>query len=79
MSAFYGTVVGQAATSATRRGSNFIRTSAQSWDGSVCVVLQYQDGELKVVIETASGSSVYGNTIFRGTLEELEKKLKGGE
>lgn len=79
MSNFYGTVVGSAATNATRRGSTFIRTSAQSWDGSVMVVLYYADNALNVVIESADGSEVYGSELFRGTLDELKKRLKGGD
>lgn len=35
MSKFYGTVVVQARTDATRRGGRDIRVCAQSWDGSI--------------------------------------------
>lgn len=46
MSMFYGSVTGQARTTATRRGSRSsgITTSAQSWSGSVIVGLYERDG-----------------------------------
>lgn len=43
---FYGSVTGQARTTATRRGSRSsgITASAQSWSGSVIVSLDERDG-----------------------------------
>ncbi len=77
MSKFYGTVNGAARTEATRRGHDFIKVSAQSWDGSLITRMHYDhDGRLIVQLSWADGSSsCYGRTIFEGTLDELEAKL----
>ena len=79
MSKFYGTVVGQAKTEATRRGSDSIKVSAQSWDGSLITRMRYgQAGRLRVQLDVYDGSSsCYGTTIFDGTLDELKAKLRG--
>lgn len=78
MSRFYGTVEGQSSTCATRRGSSFIRTSAQSYDGSVITELTYNENEeLIVKIGIAKGSSCYSDeTLFKGTIKQLKEKLK---
>ena len=79
MSAFYGQVSGQADTLATRRGSykSGIRSSAQSWDGSITTELgYYSDGELNVVIEVSDGSDFGGYTIFDGTFDEFKERLE---
>lgn len=77
MSKFYGQVEGMAQTVASRRGSKYIKTSAQSWDGSVITRLHYDDdGELYVSIDIDDGSSFYGQCYFYGTLEQLKQKLK---
>jgi len=76
MSKFYGTVIGSARTPATRRGHSNILTSAQSFDGSVITHLSYRNDELTVRIEIADESSVYGETYFIGTLEELKETLR---
>ena len=77
MSKFYGTVIGQAATSATRRGSenSGIRTAAQSYDGSVQVSLRYNDeGQLEIRLTCSDNSSVYGDkTLYDGSFEGLKK------
>jgi hypothetical protein len=80
MSKFYGQVYGQAKTEASRRGSRDIKVSAQSWDGSVITYLEYdKDDQLEVTISIAEGSSSYGYTYFRGSLEELKERLAGGK
>ena len=80
MSKFYGTVVGQAKTPATRCGSkkSGIRTAAQSYDGSVITELSYdnESNELMVEIEVNDGTSMFGRTIFRGTFNEFIEKLR---
>ena len=78
MSRFYGKVEGQASTCATRRGSAFIKTSAQSWDGSVITELENDENDnLIVKVGVANGSKSYVDTwLFKGSIEELEKKLK---
>lgn len=77
MSRFYGQVEGMAETIATRRGSNFIKSSAQSWDGSVITRLSYDENDvLKIQIELSDKSSFSGGwsiPSFYGTLEELKE------
>ena len=77
MSKFYGVVVGDMSkTDATRRGSKSIKTSAQSYDGSVQTELFYDsEGRLIVTISACEGSSVCGNIIFKGTFDEFVRKL----
>ena len=76
MSKFYGTVDGASQTCATRRGHDHIHVAAQSYDGSIITRLSYNhDGDLMVTLEHNEGSSTYGRTIFRGTVDELLKKL----
>lgn len=78
MATFYGQVSGMGSTAATRTGSkrSGIRSSAQSYDGSIITELRYnKDDELVVSIDVAEGSSVWGKTVFTGTLAELVEKL----
>ena len=77
MSKFYGQVEGMAKTIATRRGSQYIRTSAQSWNGSIITELMYNEKDkLMVRIEINGGSSSYGNLLFYGTFDEFREKLR---
>ena len=78
MSKFYGQVEGMARTVAGRRGNRFIKSSAQSYDGSVIVRMNYDDqGQLMVGLSIGEGSSFYGTEYFYGTLEELKERLEG--
>lgn len=63
---------------ATRRGgSNGVRVSAQSYDGSVIVKNWYRDGQLMVSVGTNDYSSSWANNEeFRGTFEELKEFIK---
>lgn len=82
MSKFYGQVEGKADTIATRQGSekSGIKASVQSWDGSVITAMRYnENGELIVKIYIHNDSSFQGEKYFEGTLDELKKRLKGGE
>lgn len=74
MSAYYGQVRGNSETTASRRGteSSGLRVSAQSWGGSVIVVMKSGI----VDIEVSGGSDFYGNTEFSGTIEELKQALR---
>lgn len=81
MSAFYGQIQGNrgAATRGGSKASGF-RASAQSFDGSVVVDLDYdRDDNLRVTLRCAEGSTstgYYGQLAeFRGTFEELVKLL----
>ena len=76
MSKFYGTVMGQARTDATRRGTNDIRAAAQSWDGSIISELTYdEDGDLHLTIYLNSSSSAYGRTAWRGKFNDFADML----
>ena len=77
MSAFYGQVIGNAKTTASRRGHHDIKVTAQSWNGSVITRLYYNGDELMCDLEIADGSSANGYTVFNGTLEELKNRLEG--
>ena len=76
MSKFYGQVVGER-QAATRTGHHHIKTSAQSYDGSVITELTYEDDKLMVTICVADCSSAYGQRMFYGTYEDFVAKLRG--
>lgn len=58
MSKFYGQVDGMSSTVASRRGSTYIKSSAQSYDGSVVVKLNYNsDGDLIVRVGAVKDES----------------------
>lgn len=79
MSTFYGQVEGMSQTVASRRGSrdSGIKASVQSWDGSLISRMWYDnDGNLKVALEVSNDSSSYGDTIFRGSLDDLRSLLE---
>ena len=79
MSMFYGQVEGQAETIASRRGSrnSGIKTSAQSWEGSVIVRMhEGEDGEPRVDIQISNDSDFWGQSYFYGTIDELKTQLE---
>ncbi len=78
MSKLYGTVKGQAETSASRRGTKDLRVSAQTYDGSVIVYVTYERGSdtPRFDIEVDDGSSNHGKTFFSGSLDELKKAFR---
>ena len=77
MSKFYGSVVGNTGT-ATRGGtaSSGIKTSNQSYDGSIITTMYEDAGNLMIRIDHSTESSAYGSTVFTGTVEEYLKKLR---
>jgi hypothetical protein len=75
MSKFYGSVQGNRGA-ATRGGYSLIKTSAQSYDGSVITYLSYDEDKLMVEVCVSDRSSSYGSRIFYGTFEEFVNKLK---
>ena len=75
MSKLYGSVQGNRGA-ATRGGHSMIKTSVQSWDGSVINYMSYEGDKLMVEVCVSEGSSAYGKTIFRGTFEEFVNKLE---
>lgn len=73
MSKFYGTLTSDKG-STTRAGHHWIKATAQSWEGSVCVSLfkGATSGELLVEIEVGEGStSCPSKSIWRKPLKEL--------
>ena len=80
MSKFYGQVEGMSSTVATRRGGKFIKTSAQSYDGSIQTRLEYNDSDnLMVEMSMCDGTGFYGDRVFRGKFEDLKDILINGE
>lgn len=78
MAKFYGQVRGRAATTASREGSEAsgIKVSAQSWNGSVIVELDYDaNGNLIVKLSVSDGSAFSGDMLFRGTFEDFKSKF----
>ncbi len=79
MSALYGSLQG-CRNEVTRTGSknSGIRASVQSWNGSLVSYMDLDDnGKPVITLKTSDGSSCIGfETIFRGSLEDLKKKLK---
>ena len=74
MSKFYGSVQGNRGA-ATRGGHSMIKTSAQSWDGSIQTELTYEEDTLMVRVSVSEGSSIYGKTIFYGTFKDFIEKF----
>ena len=80
MSKFYGQVEGMSSTVATRRGGKYIKTSAQSYDGSIQTRLEYDDQDnLIAEISMCKGTGFYGDRVFRGKFEDLKEILMYGE
>lgn len=84
MATFYGQVYGSGRTSATRGGTyaSGLRTTAQSYKGSVIVELtqpEDEDGnrELMVEVSVSSGSASRGKSLFYGSLNEFCQRLGG--
>ena len=75
MSKFYGSVQGNRGA-ATRGGHSMIKTSAQSYNGSVITYLSYDEDKLMVEVCVSDESSSYGKRIFYGTFEEFKTKLE---
>ena len=79
MSKLYGSLQG-CRGEATRCGSknSGMRASVQSWNGSLISYMDLDENEKPIItLKTSDGSSCIGfETIFRGSLEDLKKKLK---
>ena len=76
MSAFYGTIKGNAKSNATRRGYHNIKVSAQSWKGSLITKLYYEDNTLMCELEYNQESATQGNNIYKGSLDNLVNILE---
>ena len=79
MSKLYGSLQG-CRGEATRCGSknSGMRASVQSWNGSLVSYMDLDENDKPIItLKTSDGSSCIGfETIFRGSLEDLKKKLK---
>lgn len=60
---------------ATRTGYSLIKSSVQSWDGSIINYMSYEGGKLMVEVCVSNDSSAYGRRIFYGTFDEFIAKL----
>lgn len=76
MATFYGQVEGCARTIASRRGHSSIRSSVQSYDGSLIMELRYnKNDELCLTVEYAKGTEFKGDMLYSGTLNDFIKLL----
>ena len=75
MAKFYGTIQGNRGMG-TRLGTQEIRTSAQSWDGSIITKLYYDEKDLNVIIATDESSSPYGEIKFNGKFKNFQHLLE---
>lgn len=75
MSKLYGSIQGSRGA-ATRTGGSLMKSSVQSYDGSVITYMSYDKDNLMVEICVSDYSSSYGSRIFYGTFDEYVAKLK---
>ena len=79
MATFYGQVEGFSQTLAGRRGDeeSGIKSSVQSYNGSVIISLRHKYGEDEpyVDVQISNDSSFYGSNVFTGTISELKETL----
>lgn len=78
MASFYATINADLSrTLATRRGSKYITTSTQSYNGSIITRMYYNEQDkLMIEIETTETSnSCYGENRYRGTFNQFEELL----
>ena len=75
MSKLYGSIQGNRG-SATRCGTSLMKSSVQSYDGSVINYMSYEGDKLMVEVCVSNESSAYGRRIFCGTFEEFVAKLE---
>lgn len=77
MSKFYGQVEGCASTTASRRGHSRIRSSVQSYDGSLIMELRYdKNDELILIVEHSEMSDFSGHTLYYGTFDNFIKLMQ---
>ena len=75
MAKFYGSIQGSRGA-ATRTGGSLMKSSVQSYDGSVITYMSYDEDKLMVEVCVSNESSAYGRRIFYGTFEEYIAKLE---
>ena len=78
-SAYYGIVSGMAQTEGSRRGSykSGLRSTVQTWDGSLIASVRRRGDVDEFSLEVADGSDACGREIWRGTLADLVAALEG--
>ena len=76
MSRFYGQVEGMSTTVASRMGNKYIKSSVQSYDGSIIMRLDEFNGETKLTVYHDDETSFYGNRIFYGSIAEFVNLLE---
>lgn len=78
MANFYATINADLSqTLVTRRGHRYIKTSTQSYNGSVITRMYYNDQQqLMVEIDTSQESNIcFGENRYRGTFNQFEELL----
>ena len=75
MSKLYGSIQG-CRGAATRCGTSLMKSSVQSWDGSVINYMSYEGDKLMVEVCVSKESSAYGRRIFYGTFDDFVAKLE---
>ena len=75
MAKFYGSIQGNKGI-ATRMGNSSIKSSVQSWDGSLISSMSYVGDKLMLELCVSDGSSATGRTIFYGAFEEFVNKFE---
>ena len=76
MSKLYGTVTGASQTAATRRGHSLIKSSVQSYNGSLISSMSYKGDKLMLELCVSNESSAYGRRIFYGPFEDFVNKFE---
>ena len=76
MSKFYGQVEGMANTVASRRGSQNIKSSVQSYEGSIITEIYTRYDQTLLDIYYDSDTSFYRERIFTGSINEFVELLK---
>lgn len=75
MAKFYGSLQGNKGA-VTRMGNSMIKSSVQSWNGSLISCMTYEGDKLMLELCVSEGSSSSGRTIFHGTFEEFINKIE---
>ena len=75
MAKIYGSIQGDKGA-ATRMGNSSIKSSVQSWDGSLISSMSYKGDKLMLELCVSKGSASCGKTIFYGTFEEFVNKFE---
>ena len=75
MAKFYGSIQGDKGA-ATRMGHSSIRSSVQSYNGSLISYMSYVGDKLMLELCVSDGSSATGRTIFYGAFEEFVNKFE---